>query len=299
MSASQSIPAQPSNAGSSFLVSFGPAAQHYEDDVLYSSQPNANNAAVYQRKGSSLTPLETLSAGIVSPQGTVVTPSGFWYLTNAGKSNVLIYRTTKNGPKGPVATLRDIGEFPVNVAVTPARDLVAVSNGTSLIGGKGSVSVYLNRRSSSSRNLTYGNDLLLGQGVAIDAQGNCFWSFDDLTEPSAPGSIVEFSGCTGTAALVKSGITSAGGMTFDRNGNLYYIDEATGIYKCAKTAYCKLFATGFGLPVNLNFDAKEKVLWVADATGYLDAVDPAYGQIESQTLSIDGDPYGIAPAPGN
>jgi DNA-binding beta-propeller fold protein YncE len=48
----------------------------------------------------------------------------------------------------------------------------------------------------------------------------------------------------------------------------------------------------------MNFDAKEKHLWVADATGYIDAVNPQTGSIKYHTISIDGDPYGIAPSPG-
>lgn len=288
----------PSNAAAAFRATFKPNAQHYGDDVVYSSQPYDNNATVYKRKGDSLTPLETLTSGIAAPQGTVATPSGWWYLANGGNSNVLIYRTTKKGPKGPVGTLNDSGEIPVNVDVTPDRTLVAVSNGTSASSGTGSLSIYVNRQSTPARTLTYGKDVLEGEGVAVDPQGNCYWSFNDLSKPSALGSIVEFSGCNGTGTLAISGITSAGGLTFDADGNLFYIDEATGIYRCKKTAYCKLFATGFGLPINLNFDAEERYLWVADASGYLDAVDPAYGEIESQTISVDGDPYGIAPAPG-
>jgi hypothetical protein len=278
-------------------VAVRPDAQHYEDDV-FTSQPSADDATVYERKGTSLTPVETLSYGIAAPQGTVATPSGVWYLTNAGNSNVLIYKTTKKGPKF-IGKLDDTGEIPVNIDVTADQDLVAVSNGTSASSGTGSVSVYLNGASQSSRVLTYGNDLLQGQGVAIDPQGNCFWAFDDESFASAPGSIVEFGGCSGTGTLVISGITSAAGMTFDRYGNLYYIDEANGIYKCEITSDCKRFARGFGLPVNLNFDAKEKNLWVADATGYIYALDPKSGHIESKTVSIDGDPYGIAPAPGD
>src|SRR5581483_2044758 len=96
--------------------------------------------------------------------------------------------------------------------------------------------------------------------------------------------------------LVASGITHAGGLAFDPAGDLYYVDEGSGIYRCRQTSRCKLFATGFGLPTNINFDHNHKNLWVADATGFIDAVNPKTGEIKSQTMSIDGDPYGIAPA---
>jgi DNA-binding beta-propeller fold protein YncE len=293
--ATPSVPAQGSNSALVFAA-LRPDAQHYEDDVL-STQPGNNNATVYKQNGDKLTLLQTLSTGIATPQGAVATPSDWWYLTNAGDANVLIYRITKKGPKGPVGELEDYGEVPDNVAVTPDRKLVAVSNLAGASDSTGSVSVYLNRRSSPSRILTYGSDWLQGEGVAIDPQGDCFWSFNDLSKPSTPGSIVEFSGCQGAGLPVVSGLTSAGGLAFDTSGNLYYIDEAKGVYKCAPS--CGIFAKGFGLPVNMNFDAGDQHLWVADATGYLDAVNPTYGNIEHQTISIDGDPYGIAPAPGN
>ncbi|MBV8531394.1 MAG: hypothetical protein JO104_08760 [Candidatus Eremiobacteraeota bacterium] len=281
------------------LEAFRPDAQFYGNDYVYSAQLYGNDATAYRRKGLSLTRVETLYGGITAPQGTVTTPSGWWYLANGGAANVLIYRSTRKGPTGPVGTLDDSGELPVNVSVTPDRELVAVSNATSAGSGTGSVSVYLNRGSHPSAVLTYGSDLLQGEGVAIDSQGNCFWSFDDVSNPSALASIVEFNQCSGTGTLVKSGINRAGGMAFDQSGNLYYIDEAAGIYKCRRTLHCKLLVGGFGLATNLNFDAKQKHLWVADATGYIDAVNPASGNIEYQTISLDGDPYGIAPSPGS
>jgi DNA-binding beta-propeller fold protein YncE len=284
---------------STVLAAFRPDAQFYGNDYVYSAQLYGNDATVYQRKGLSLTPVETLSEGIVAPQGTVTTPSGWWYLANGGDANVLIYRSTRKGPEGPVGTLDDSGEIPDNVSVTADRELVAVSNATSVGSGTGSVSVYLKRESQPSRVLTYGSDLLQGQGVAIDPQGNCFWSFNDVSKPSKLGSIVKFDRCNGKGTLVLSGITRAGGMVFDQSGDLYYVDEASGVYKCQLTSNCKFFAGGFGLPTNLNFDAKQKNLWVADAAGYIDAVNPETGYIEYETISIGGDPYGIAPSPGS
>ena len=165
---------------------------------------------------------------------------------------MLVYRTTSKGPNGPIGTpLDDSGEVPVNVSVTPNRRLVAVSNATSAGSGTGSVSVYLNRATQPSRTLTYGSDLLVGEGIAIDPQGNCYWSFDDASKPTEVGSIVEFTQCSGSGTLVISGISSAGGVVFDQSGNLYYIDQASGVYKCEGISRCALFATGFGLAVSL------------------------------------------------
>jgi hypothetical protein len=56
----------------------------------------------------------------------------------------------------------------------------------------------------------------------------------------------------------------------------------------------------FILPININFDMKQKYLWVADAAGYIDAVDKN-GTVVYTTSAVGGPtdpPFGIAPAPG-
>jgi len=280
-----------------------PATHFYGNDFMYSSQPASNDVVVYQRKKKSytLTPYETLS-GFSKPMGMVTTPDGRWYVTNSGASDVLVYRTTHLGPHGPKATLRDDGEVPVNVDVTPNRRLVAVSNGATTGGGAGSVSVYLNRQDQPSRKLTYGSDPLQGEGIAIDSQGNCFWSFNDPNKLT--GEIVEFAGCNGTGTLFKSGILKAGGLAFDRSGNFYYVDQLLGVFKCQGSS-CTLFAPvilgGLLSPINLNFDNSDpQNLWVADAAGYIDAVN-LQGLIAYILQIIGGvtdPPIGVAPAPG-
>lgn len=282
------------------LTHVRPAAQHYGNDWMYSTTPGNGDASVYHKKGSNLKYDKSFSVDLSSPEGSVVTRSGWWYLANAGDADVLVYQSTPKGPNGPIGTpLDDSGNVPLNVAVTPSRNLVAVSNASSISSGSGSVAVYLNRATAPSRTLTYGSDVLAGQGVAIDPHGNCYWSFNDLSTPSDLGSIVEFAQCSGSGTPVISDLSTAAGLVFDRHGDLYYIDETSGVFKCSGVTNCKLFATGFGLPVSLNFDAGDKHLWVADATGFLDAVNSQTGQIESETPSVNGDPFGIAPSPGS
>jgi hypothetical protein len=269
-------------------------------DLTYTAQLFGNDLKVYKVSGSGggLTYVCTLTQGVVAPDGTVTTPNGWWYVANEGASNVLIYRTKHGMPRGPVSSLSDYDQLPVNVDANPSRKLVAVSNKSSTSGATGSVSVYLNRQAVPSRMLTFGNDNLEGQGVAISHSGDCYWSFYDPTVGS--GSIVKFSGCNGSGAAIASSITTPGGMAFDRGGNLYYLDSTTGIYKCKKTSNCALFATGFVDPVNMNFDQHDKNLWVADAGGYIDVVSPKSGRIEHQYPTDPSDPpFGIAPEPGS
>lgn len=286
----------------------GPPAHFYGNDWMYSSQPSGNDVVVYKRKkhGDSLTYYETLSSGFSKPMGMVATPDGRWYVANSGDSNVPVYRTTRKGPKGPIETLNDAGEVPVNVAASPDRRLVAVSNGSTTGGGAGSVSVYLNRQDQPSRVLAYGNDPLQGQGVAIDSSGNCYWAFND--PKTLTGSIVEFAGCNGSGSVFESGILDVGGIAFDRSGNLYYVDQIAGIYKCTGPSSCSLFLSVGSLlgellfPKNINFDKKNRqTLWVSDAAGFIDGVN-LDGLIVYSLQTIGGildPPVGVAPAPGS
>ena len=265
---------------------------------MYLAQLYGEDLAIYKRVGLTLQYDETLGAtdGVVAPQGTVATSNGWWYVANG--TNVLVYRSTS---KGPVAAtpLNDPGQLAVNVDVTPSRQVAAVSNGTSSSAGAGSVSVYLRRQTNPARTLTYGSDPVQGTGVAIDRRGNCYWGFNDPNTKS--GSIVEFAGCQGSGTPIITGIANTQGLAFDQRGDLYYIDQPVGIYKCVKaTSNCKKFSTSFTLPVNLNFDHKDKLLWVADAAGYVYAVNPKDGKVRGAT-EIGGPtnpPFGIAPAPG-
>ena len=77
-----------------------PPAARNSREWMYAAQLYGNDASVYQRDRLSLTYYETVSMGLASPYGTVATPNGWWYVANGGHSNVVIYRTTANGPFG-------------------------------------------------------------------------------------------------------------------------------------------------------------------------------------------------------
>lgn len=284
-----------------------PETHFYGYDLVYETQPAGNDLVVYKRKknGFRLTLLQTVSTGLSSPMGIVATSGGRLYVANSGASDVLVYRSTRQGPQGPIATLDDAGEVPTGVAVAPSRRLVAVSNVSTTGGGPGSVSVYLKQRDEPSRTLTYGSDPIQGAGVAVDSNGNCFWSFND--PKTLTGSIVEFSGCKGSGTLFQTGILKAGGLAFDAGGSLYYVDQVAGIYKCDGPSSCRIFVPlggilGLILPTNINFDGgNPQTLWVADAAGYVDALN-LQGLIVYILQTVGGildPPVGIAPAPGS
>lgn len=282
-----------------------PLAHFYGNDWMYASQPASNQVLVYRRNRHdlTLTYYETMTSGFSAPLGMVATPDGDWYVANSGSSNVLVYSTTRHGPQGPIATLRDDGNVPVNVAATPNHRLVAVSNGSTTGSGAGSVSVYVNGRHTPARTLTYGSHPIRGAGIALDASGNCYWSFNDPRTLS--GSIVKFAGCKGSGTSFVSGIVKAGGLAFDKSGNLYYVDQLFGVYKCVGAVCHLITPIGIGgliLPTNINFDDGTPAnLWLADAGGSIDALN--FEGLILYLLQIIGGvldpPVGIAPAPGS
>jgi hypothetical protein len=298
----QSLPTASSSAMPHTLAA--PLTQHFYSEWMYASQPSENTVAVYKRKrnGYGLTLYETLTSGFSAPMGMVATPDGRWYIANSGDSNILVYRSTHKGPKGPKATLSDPGEVPVNVDATPNQRLVAVSNGSTTRSGAGSVSVYLNRRDEPSRVLSYGSDPVQGAGIAIDPSGNCYWSFNDPDKLT--GSIVRFTNCNGRGTLFRSGILRAGGLAFDKSGNLYYVDQLLGIFKCVGSLcypFIGLSVGGLVIPTNINFDnGSPQNLWVADAAGSIDAVSlqGLIAFIFDIVGGVTNPPIGIAPAPG-
>jgi DNA-binding beta-propeller fold protein YncE len=283
----------------------GPQAHFYGNDWVAESQPSNDEVVVYKRneKKGKLKYFTTLSSGLSNPAGMVTTPKGQMYVANSNDSNVPVYRLTSKGPKGPIATLSDAGEIPTSVAASPNRELVAVSNQSTTTGGAASVSVYLNRQTTPDHHLTYGKDPLQGEGIAIDSNGNCYWSFNDPYKLS--GSIVEYDKCTGAGVRYASGILDVGGVAVDNSGNVYFVDQLLGIWKCTAPNACGLFLqAGLGgllLPRNINFDnSQPQDMWVSDAAGFIDAVN-LQGILFFTLETLGGGlypPFGIAPSPG-
>lgn len=274
---------------------------------IFTVQLYGNDATVYSRNGLSLNYQESIQ-GLSSPQGTRATNQGWWYIANGTAQNVLVYRAKKNKDPKYSTTLNDYGEYPVNVDLTPSRQVVAVSNLESVSSGAGSVSVYLNRQTQPSRKLVYtGSGTVYGYGIAVDHQGNCYWSFNKSIT-SGNGGIVEFAGCSGSGTLIVGGIGNAGGMAFDQKGDLFYVDRSNqSINICPKGTgkKCSIVVQATSSepiqPVNINFDVRDKYLWVADESGYVDAVDTKTDTIVVRDQAVDGSsnpPFGVAPEPG-
>ena len=272
----------------------GPTGPLRASRDVNSCQYYGNDCATYASAENVLTYSSTLTKGLVNPQGTVTDGKGNWYIANTGRSNVLVLHAKEQ----QTTALSDAGQYPVAVSVENSARLVAVSNIYTTSYASGSVALYAGGSVTPTSTLHVA-DFVEGVGIAIDPSGNCFWSYNDAT--LGDGVLVEFRDCAGKARTVVSGLGYAGGVAFDKHGNLYYTDQIAGVYRCAGTRSCGLLSTGYGDPLMINFDAPSKVLWVADATGYLDAVDPQTGTILVSNPAVGGasdPPFGVAPDAG-
>jgi hypothetical protein len=244
----------------------------------------------------------TVTADLISPQGTVARNKGEWYIANTGASNVKVYSSTTAGPHGATNTLDDSGQYPGDVDVeVKLKDpyITAVSNVYDTGVHSGSVSVYRTTSRTPDWYLTLPN-AVEGIGIAIDQRGDCYWSYVDLS--SGVGYIAKFAGCTGSGTPFIT-MNYPGGLAFDKYDNLYYVDQTKGIFKCIGVSSCSLLSAGFGDPLFINFDDDWSHLFVTDIVDCsVDAIDPHTGSVLA-TNSIGSSqgcdpPVGVAPSPG-
>jgi hypothetical protein len=279
------------SAGSAAAQSW--PVSHDSGGAVYVCQNQKNQCGVYSPQAKLL----RMITGLKDPQGQAVDPSGNWYIANTEASNVPVY-----AQKGAtlVETLSDAGENPVDVAVESGEVAVANVYSTGRSSGPGRVSVYVGGVTAPSYNLADSN-AYQGVGVAYDGAGNCYWSYDST---KGAGEIDQFTGCASGAQPVNLGISAsvAGGIKFDLQGNLWYVDQAVGLYKCQGTTSCSLVAKGFSDPTYFSFSHGDKAFYIADfgkaqvfkSKGRLPALGPDF--VVTPWLSLLG-PISVAVQP--
>ena len=224
---------------------------------VYACVPSENSCSVYDTNGNLV---GTLTDGLSAPAGTMANTQGLLYIANATGANVAVFA---NGGTTPVETLADPGEEPGDVAVS--KKLVVVSNEYGISSSPPNVAVYKKGATSPSYVLN-APGAFQGIGVAIDTKGNCYWSYN--ADSSSGGHIIEFAGCKPKSKAVDLGLTlgDAGGLAFDGDGNLWFTDQSSGLYRCAGVSSCTLVAGGFSDPLAIHFNKGATTLYLADPT---------------------------------
>jgi hypothetical protein len=178
-----------------------------------------------------------------------------------------------------------------------ANGIVAVSN--VVLRHKpfyvGSVSVYENGATVPTRRLK-DPAATLGMAIALDGNRNCYWSF----ESSSGYGLDEFAHCKGQPIKVATGVRILG-MTFDKQGNLYYTSDGKAVCRCEGVTMCGVFVDGLHQPVGLAFNRSESDLYVADVTAQvIYDIEVATGRIVGKIDiggSRDNGPFWVAAAP--
>jgi hypothetical protein len=259
---------------------------------IYTCDYYGSDCKVWNSKTYAL--VSTVTNGLSNPQGTSVNwnpARRTWYIANTGLSNVL---ALSPGGSSVVNTINDSGQYPVDVTAAFKGTNVYISNIYTTSFTAGSLSVCSG--SGSCSQLTDPN-AFEGIGVAVDSNGNCFWSYNDN---SGIGQIDEFAGCKGSPTNLGLSLGFAGGVAVDQAGDLWYSDQLAGVYKCTGTTGCALFASGFSDGLMINFAHKYANLLVADAgAGNVDSVNPTTGAVTTLFSPGTSDPpFGVAASPG-
>ena len=199
--------------------------------------------------------------GLNAPYGMAVNNAGNWYVANSSAQEVRIY---EGGRTHLIGALTDPGQYPGDVAIS--RTDVAVANLDGSNSAPGSVSVYRYGKTKPYESLTYPT-VVHGVSVAFDFHGNCFFSF--TLAGSAGGDIVEFPKCSLNRTPIDLNVStmSPGGLAFDAEDNLWYVDRKAGLFECQKQRSCTLVASGFIDPYMIKFDQHGSYLYLSD-TGY-------------------------------
>ena len=259
--------------------------------VVYSCQAVESICDVFTLNGQIIGSLSSTN-GLNGPQGTRADPSGNWYIANAMDHNILEFSAKG---KALLGTLKDKGALPVDVAV--GGNVVGVANQSGPGQTSASVSVYVNGATKPTRHLT-DPAAAQGVGIAFDSHGNCFWSY---ALSNAQGRIDEFQGCAGAPQTLDITTGLAGGLAFDGQDNLYYIDATFGVYSCSGITMCGArFTSGFSHPLYLNFNKTRADLWISDlGTSTIREIDLATGTtVHSFGFSPSNPPFGVATGPG-
>ena len=268
---------------------------------LYACAPKSNACDAFKVSGTKLTYAKTVTTSMSIPEGGVATVAGDWYQTEQAAADIQIFASHSSGPTGPIGTLADANARPLDVAIDASAKIVAVSDVFAGNGGPGDLAIYKNGASSPASRLTFtiAGGSVAGFGAAIDHAGDCFWSINDLH--NIIGDIVKFKKCAGAGAIIASTakFDAMGGLTFDKAGNLFYVDQFKGVMKCTGTKTCKLLKGGLNSPAYIRFDSGWKHLWLTDnGAGTIIALNPATGAIESTTTAHTGAYTGLSLAPG-
>jgi sugar lactone lactonase YvrE len=255
--------------------------------LLYvADQPN-QRVAIFSQTGV----LEgAITDGIAGPDGLYVDTNGTLYVCNFGAGTVTEY------PKGQTVHSKTLtGSIGPKYVVAGHDGTVYLSDFAS--GSNGKLYEYAGGSTTPTTTINFST---FPAGVALDRHNKLYVAYDDSGNRDievlkfAPGKT------TGKNLGIHVKFGNAGGMTFDRNGNLLLDDQSlpgVDIFPPGTTTPSQKI-TGFSLAYQIALNHKNSQLFVSNPFGpsVADVAYPAGTPIRSISNSLAG-AYGVATSP--
>ena len=239
---------------------------------------DTNDVYVYTAAGK---PIATIT-GFSEPQGLAVNAAGDVYVADTSDNEIPVY---KNNYKTRQATLRDPGQYPVDVGYDETSGLVAVTNILTTSGGAGSVSFYAKGATTPCATVASAAWSRVYFG-AFDAAGDFYIDGEDSSGETLIGVVI--GGCSATTITTlksKTTIGFPGNVAVSPKDKLLVGDQETSIIYTfdlpAKgvlgTPIAKTTLTGDGSPGAFALTVNGTDLWALSTPDALKYAYPAGG----------------------
>ena len=220
--------------------------------LIYVSDYLANVVQIYPTTGTNPAPIGQITDGISGPEGSYVDKHGNLFVSNVTNFTVTEY------PKGSTTwSLRFTGlAYPTNVTVDSKGEVYIPD----LTGNK--VVEFPKNSTRSKRTITVEHP----QGVAVDASGNLFVSYNGASS----GQVNEYAPGSTTGTNLGIVLLFAGGDAEDSAGNLLVDDQsapAVDVFPPGATTPSRTITASLQDPFRMSLDKGSQHLYVADPGG--------------------------------
>jgi hypothetical protein len=248
--------------------------------LIYVSDFTANVVQIYPATGSNPAPIGKITDGISGPEGSYVDKHGNVFVSNVTNFTVTEY------PQGSTTwSLRYTGlAYPTNVTVDSKGEVYIPD----LVGNK--VVEYPKNSTRSKRTIS----VMHPQGVAVDASGNLFVSYNGASS----GEVDEYAPGSTTGTNLGIVVSFAGGDAEDTAGNLLLDDQsapAVDVFPPGATTPSRTITASLQDPFRMSLDKGSQHLYVADPeANALFVYDYASGTLVNTITNGLTSVYGVA-----
>jgi hypothetical protein len=256
-----------------------------------------NNNAVEELVNNSWNNIGSITNGINGPDGNFFANHQL-YVANYAADDITEYSSATNETFAYNAGMTD----PVDVAVDKHGNVFEADYNYPTFTGF--INEYAQQSNTVAATCSPGGAV---EGVAVDKHGNVFADYNITSGSITTGYIVEYTGgLTGcNATVLPITLKFAGGMVFDKHGNLVVCDQEGPVVDVIAAPYTSVTGTlgsGYTDPFHVTINKKNKQAYVTDlAAAVVDVLDYPSGTnvatlgsangLSDPSSAVDGDNY--------